>query len=455
MTTPATRSVTAKFVTGSTLRHVINMTAASSIGLIAIFVVDALNLFYIARLGHKELAAAVGYAGTLLFFTTSVAIGFSIAASAITARALGAGNMALAKKRAGASLCIMGAASLLMTVVLFPALGWLLAGLGASGETLALALRFSQIVLPSLVLLGVGMGLSALLRALGDGKRSMYVTLGAALATAVLDPLFIFGLGLELDGAAIANVLARGVMVAVGLTALIRRHHLFAWPSKADLRDALPAFFAIGVPAILTQVATPFGNAVITKAMAGYGDDAVAGWAVVTRLIPVAFGVLFALSGAVGPIIGQNLGAKRFDRIGQTMRDALWVTLISVTAAWALLALFHNPLGNMFNANAQAREVIDFFCFFVAGSFLFNGALFVANAAFNNLGYAFYSTALNWGRATLGVIPFVWLGSHWYGVKGIMAGYGLGVMIFGVVGIWLCFRVLNQLAQKNAGKHGV
>ena len=72
----------AKFVTGSTMRHVIVMTATGSIGLIAVFVVDALNLFYISLLGQQELAAAIGYAGTLLFFSTSIAIGLSIAATA-------------------------------------------------------------------------------------------------------------------------------------------------------------------------------------------------------------------------------------------------------------------------------------------------------------------------------------------------------------------------------------
>ena len=448
--TSSPQAVTAKFLTGSTLRHVINMTAASAIGLIAIFVVDALNLFYIARLGHQELAAAVGYAGTLLFFTTSVVIGLSIATSAMAARALGGGDVQAAKKSAGASLLIMGGVSVGLTILLFPFLRPLLALLGAEGETLNLALRFSRIVLPSFVLMGLGMGLSALLRALGDAKRSMYITLGSALATAVLDPLFIFGFDWQLDGAAYANVLARFVMVGMGFYGVLKVHRLFAWPNRSELRVAIPVFFSIGVPAILTQIATPVGNAFITKAMAAYGDNAVAGWAVVTRLLPVAFGVIFALSGAVGPIIGQNLGAGQFGRIRQTMRDALKVTVVCVLVAWALLALFHTQLSDMFNAQGQAREVIDFFCFFVAGSFLFNGALFVANAAFNNLGYAFYSTALNWGRATFGVIPFVWLGSHWYGAKGVMAGYGLGVVAFGLVGIVLCFKVLERLECESA-----
>ena len=82
----------AKFVTGSTLRHVLVMSATGSIGLMAVFLVDALNLFYISLLGQQELAAAIGYAATLIFFTTSVSIGLSIAATAITSQAIGAGN---------------------------------------------------------------------------------------------------------------------------------------------------------------------------------------------------------------------------------------------------------------------------------------------------------------------------------------------------------------------------
>jgi hypothetical protein len=64
----AGRDTQAKFTTGSTMRHVVVMTATGSIGLVAVFIVDALNLFYISLLGQAELAAAIGYAGTLLFF---------------------------------------------------------------------------------------------------------------------------------------------------------------------------------------------------------------------------------------------------------------------------------------------------------------------------------------------------------------------------------------------------
>lgn len=438
-----------RFVTGSTLRHVISMTATGSIGLAAVFFVDVLNLFYISQLGEKELAAAVGYAGTLLFFLTSLAIGLSIAATALASRALGRGEREQAKLIAGASLVLMALFMGAAVLLVYPWLARLLALLGATGDTATLALRFTRWVLPSAVPLGLGMCLAALLRSLGDARRAMFVTLGAGAVSAVLDPLLILVLGWGLDGAAVATVLARCSMVVIGVQAL-RVHGLFAWPSASVLRGSLKPFLAIGVPAVLTQVATPVGNAFVTAAIAPFGDNAVAGWAVIVRLIPVAFVALFALSGSVGPILGQNLGARRFDRLRSTVRDSLKVTLVYVLLVWLLMAVGSGFIADAFAAQGEARELIVFFCVFVAGSFFFNGALFVANAAFNNLGFAFYSTALNWGRATLGVAPFIWIGAQWFGARGVLAGYGLGVVVFGLLGVWLSRRVLRRLERESS-----
>ncbi len=424
------------------------MTAAGAAGLIAVFAVEALSLFYISLLGQQELTAALGYAGTLLFFATSVSIGLSIAASALTSRALGRGRRDLANQIAGASLVLIVAVMALLACIAYPLLEPTVRLLGATGHTAELTRKVMLIVLPSWPLLGAGMCLSGLLRAVGDARRSMYVTLGAAAAAVVLDPLLIFGWGLGLEGAAFSTLLARLVMVLVGLYGVLRIHGLFARPRLAFVVAEFKPFMAIGLPAVLTQIATPVGNAYVTGTMSAFGDDAVAGWAVIQRIIPVAFGLLFALSGAVGPIIGQNYGAMRFDRVVSTLRDSLKVTLVYVLCVWLLLALFAPLIADLFRAKQQAHELIVFFCVFVAGSFLFNGALFVANAAFNNLGFAFYSTALNWGRSTLGVIPFVWLGQYWFGAKGALAGYGLGVVVFGVAGCMLCFRVVAQLQVK-------
>ena len=125
----------------------------------------------------------------------------------------------------------------------------------------------------------------------------------------------------------------------------------------------------------------------VLLAIAVYVIGAVLGWACV--------GVIFALSGAVGPILGQNYGARLYDRLTETMRDSLIVTLVYCLTAWGLLALFAGQVADLFGALGEARELVIFFCLFAAGSFLFNGALFVANAAFNNLGFPGYGTVFS------------------------------------------------------------
>lgn len=448
---PASRPpIKARFVEGSTMRHVAVMTATGSIGLVAVFVVDLLNLFYISLLGEEELAAAIGYAGTVMFFTTSVAIGVMIAGSALVSRAVGSGDTAQGRRLSTSGLVYMTLATAAMTALMLPLLSPMLGLLGATGRTQQLAREFLLIVLPATPLLGLGMAASGTLRGVGDARRSMWVTLSGGIATALLDPLLILALGLGVEGAAIASVLSRVVMAAYGLYAVVKVHKLAERPRlSAFLRDVGP-LSAIAVPAILTNIATPVGNAYVTFALAPHGDAAVAAWAVIGRLIPVAFGPIFALTGAIGPVIGQNVGALRYDRVRQAIRDSLALILVYVALVWLLLALARQPLASVFGLSAEGVGLVEFFCLYAAGSFVFMGALFVANAAFNNLGAPLLSTAFNWGRATLGTMPFVWLGGRWYGAEGVIGGQALGSVAFGVAALICAFAVVNRLGASKA-----
>lgn len=441
----------AVFTQGSTMRHVLTMTSTGAIGLLSIFLVDVVNLFYISLLGEQELAAAVGYASTIMFFMVSVSIGFSIASTAITAKAIGAEDHEGARKNAGASLTFSVGFGLILVALVYPLLPLALDLLGATGRTHNLSLEFMQIVLISFPLMTIGMASSALLRAQGDARRAMYVTLSAGGAALVLDPIFIFGFDLGVHGAAWAILFIRIVLMLVGLHGILIVHNMVARPDFSWLSKTFRPFFGIAVPAVLTQIATPVGNAYVTASISSYGDDAVAGWAIVGRLMPLAFAAVFALSGAVGPILSQNYGAGRIDRVYSALRDSLIFTLGYTIAVWIILAIAWPWISQLFSARGDAAALIRFFCLFVAGSFVFNGALFVANAAFNNLGFPIYSTVFNWGRATLGIIPFVWVGKNW-GPEGILAGWGLGGIVFGVVAVIVCFRAIGTLPDKQDPK---
>ncbi|UEM05971.1 polysaccharide biosynthesis C-terminal domain-containing protein [Skermanella rosea] len=441
----------AKFTSGSPLRHVVVMTTTGSVGLMAVFAVDLANLFYISMLGVRELAAAVGFAGTILFFQISLCIGLTIGTGAIVARAIGSGDRDEARRLAGSSLVVMLAVTLAVGTLTVPFLDLILSALGAQGETKRFAETYLTIVSPTMPLLGVGMCCSALLRAVGDARRSMNVTLFAGAATAVLDPILIFGFDLDLMGAAIAALLSRCVLVAIGWHGASTVHGLVGRPSMVALPRDARALFRVAGPAILTNVATPVASAYVTFSMARFGDAAVAGLAIVDRVVPVAFGVIFALSGAVGPIFAQNLGARIFGRIRETLRASLTVMLTYVTAVWFVLFLGQDLLVQAFSVEGVAADIVRLFCTLTAGGFLFIGCLFVANAAFNNLGFPLLSTGFNWGRATLGTIPFVTLGAWAGGAQGIVIGQAAGALVFGLAAVVVAFRVVGRLKDDRLG----
>lgn len=432
----------AKFLSGSLLRHVTVMSMTSTIGLMAVFLVDFIDMVFISMLGKAELAAAVGYAGSILFFTTSFSIGMAIAVGALVARDLGAGEAERARLRSAHGLAYGIGFGVLFSAVVWWNIPTFVRWIGASGETATLAEGYLQIIIPSLPFLVVGMMGSGILRAHGDARRAMMATIWGGGVNAVLDPILIFGLGLDLTGAALASVAARVAIATTAILPILRFHGGLPRPDLVGMIGDLRPLVAIGFPAILTQFATPVGQAIVTRSMAQYGLEAVAGMAIVGRLMPVSFAVIFALSGAVGPILGQNFGAGRHDRVRTGFNAALIFagTVIFVIAA-ALFAL-RGPIAALFDATGLTRELVFLFCGPLALLFFFNGVLFVANATFNNLGHPFYSTWMNWGRNTVAMIPLVWLGAQTLGAPGVLIGQALAGVVFGSVAWLLALRVI-------------
>lgn len=440
----------AKFLEGDLMRHVVVMSLAASAGLVSVFLVDFVDLYFISLLGKKELAAAVGFAGTVLFFTISITIGLMIAMSALAARRIGCGEENEARRIATSVLVVSVAIGLAVGAAVWLAAPQILALMGATGETKALAVRYLRIVTFGTPVGAAAMVCSGLLRAHGDARRAMNATLAAGAVNAILDPILIFGVGLGLDGAALASVAARLAMMTTALLPIIKHYGGFAPFDGAHFRRDLKPIFAIAGPAILTNIATPVGYFIITRAIAPFGDAAVAGYAVVGRLTPLAFCVIFALSGAVGPIVGQNFGARDYPRVRETLRKAMVFTGVYTLGAWALLFALSGVIAESFGLTGEGGRLIFWFAALVAPLFFFNGMLFVANATFNNLNRAIWSTFLNWGRNTIGIAPFVWLGADLAGAPGVLVGQAAGGVIFGALGVRLGFRLIADFEAGRA-----
>ena len=393
------------FTHGSLMRHVAVMTATGAIGLMAVFVVDLLSLFWVSKLGDQAFKAAVGYVGLTTFFAMSINIGLTIAASATVSRALGAGDRPRARRLAASALddhrrssrppwrrrCSSFATGRLATL------------LHARGEPAEVASKFIAISIPANVPLALGMAISGVLRAVGDARRAMYVTLSAGIATAFLDPLLIFGFGLGVYGAAWATVVSRLILLAVGWHGAVARARSRR-PAETQRRAR--------------RLRPDHGDRVPRD----HGQYGGAG-----QLGLYAAGVLRFRRGGdrrfrdhrprdAGRVRG-HLRPHRVDRSDH--RPELRRETDGQGAAGA--DRFLHPLDRLrsrspgrcwrwprrrsiaaFEAKGESAQYVAFYCRYGVSAWLFLACLFVANTAFNNLGFPVLSMAFNWARRDAG-----------------------------------------------------
>jgi len=439
----------AKFLNGSIFKHVITMSTTNAIGLLAIFIVDLVDIYFISLLQNSAYTAAIGYASAILFFCTAISLGFSTANSAIVAKCIGQQKHQQAPQHV-THLCLFA----LLFTTFFATLIWLaaptlLAALGAQDEALTAATLYLRIIVPSLPILALSMQMGTTLRSLGDAKHAMYATLLGGIVNALLDPLFIFAFDMNLQGAAIASVCARFSTLLLGLFYLSFKYKMLIWPTFSGLYLDAKKIAKTAFPAILTQIATPLGNLYVTYEIAKFGSHYIAGWAIIGRVIPVAFGVMFAVSGAISPIISQNYGAVNFVRLRQTLNEALKFITGYCLVISLLLSFGQEMIISLFSAKGEAAEIIRIFCQHIAITFIFTGITFIAMAFLNNLGYARYATLLNLGKVTLGTMPFVTIGAIYYVAPGILYGQALGSIVFGFVALLLTRHIINRLEASH------
>jgi putative MATE family efflux protein len=393
------------------------------------------------------LAAAAGYASALMFFTSAINIGLSVAAGVLVSRSIGDGDELEAREYATSTAMLAMLISIFIPMILLLNIDFLVGLLGAEGEVAELAASYLWIILPFTWVSGMSMVAVAALRCYGETRIAMYPSLLGAMTNAVLDPILIFGLDMGMHGAAWATVAARFVTLGCSIYPAVRRHNAFVYPKIRLLWRDLRTVSHFAVRVVLASVATPIGTAIVTREMSKFGPEAVAGMAVIGRMTPVAFSVIFALAGAIGPIIGQNFGAGNMDRVKRAYVDALKFVAIYVIFVTTILLAFRGPIAGLFGAENLTKSLIFLYCFPVALASFFSGAIFVASASFNTLGRPSYSTGLSWAQNTLGTWPFVVVGGMLLGASGVLIGQAVGSVVFASIAIWVGWRLIQNPPQ--------
>lgn len=296
----------------------------------------------IGHFGGDQGLAAIGEASLVLSVIVNFFIGFSVGVSTLTARDFGGREYPALRRTIWLSTMLSFLIGILLALggtLLAPAL---LLGLDCPAETLEAALIYLRICfvgLPAQLLYNTS---NAILRSLGNTKTPLYCLSGASLLNLVLDLLFVPGLHLALPGAAWATVISQWLLALLMLRKLRHLDEAYCLCPRCEiralteLRDMLQQGFPSGMQAIFMSVSSLILQTYINR----FGSAAAAGMVVYARIEGFLYYPAFSFGMALTGFVGQNLGAKRPDRVRQSLRTGLIITSVFTLPVSLLLSLF-------------------------------------------------------------------------------------------------------------------
>jgi putative MATE family efflux protein len=396
------------YTTGSIRKAVIFLSIPMILEMCMESVFAVVDIFFVGRLG-KEAVATVGLTESVLTIVYSMAIGLSMAATALVARRMGEKNPEDAAHAAAQAINL----SLLITVVVSLAGVFfapdILRVMGASPETVVAGTSYVRILFGGSIVIMLLYLINGVFRGAGNASMAMWSLWIANGFNILLCPLLIHFFGLK--GAAIATTIGRGIGVVYQLFHLFRGKGIIRISRKSFLPDG-PLLKSIARIAWTGTTQFLIGSAswiVMVRIVAHFGDAAIAGYQVAIRIFLFFLLPAWGMSNAAATLVGQNLGAQRPDRAEQSVWTAaryngifmLFVTLLFLFGSQAIVS-FMNKDPEVIKVAVLALRVVS------AGYIIYGIGMVLTNA-FNGAGDTRTPTLINLGCFWAFQIPLAYL----------------------------------------------
>jgi len=404
------------------------------------------NVFWVGRLG-ADAVATVGITESLLTLVFAVAMGLSMAATAMVARRIGEKDLRGAAVAAVQSIALGLAVSLSIGVVGFLLTPRFLQLMGASPSIVATGSGYATLILGGNVTILLLFLLNAVFRGAGDAVIAMRSLWLGNLVNIVLDPCLIFGWGpfpeMGLMGAAVATNLGRGAGVLYQILILLRGRsrvqvHSDILRLEPQVMLRLLRVSMGGIFQFLIATASWLG---LVRIIASFGSSALAGYTIALRIIVFAILPSWGMSNAAATLVGQNLGAGKPDRAERSVwRTGLYNMLFLGCVAVAFI-IFAEPLIRIFTRDPAVVPIGTACLRYVSYGYGFYAYGMVMVQAFNGAGDTVTPTTINLFCYWLFEIPLAYalalpLG---LGVKGVFLAITIAESTIAIVGI-LAFR---------------
>ncbi len=422
--------------TGSITKNLLLLSAPIVLGMFLQSAFNIVDTIFIGLLGANELAA-VSITFPVVFVFIALASGLSTGTTILVSQNFGAKKFVLASNVAEHSLLFSIILGILIAILGVFFSEPLFVFMGAKQEILSLTLDYSRIIFVGFIFMFIGFIGQGILQAKGNSITPLIINFISIILNIFFDAILIFGLlgfpKLGIVGAALATVFSRSIGAALILIYLIREKN----QTKISLNPKLfklnmsivKKIFILGTPASLGNVINSIGMILLMSLIGVYGSFAIAAYGIGLRIDSIARMPIIGLMAGITSITGQNIGAKKFERIHKTLKVAIIVSIISMSLASLLMLLFSKNLFQFFSSDSRIVLIGVQYLSIVAFSYVFSGIGFNLMGVFLGAGKTILSSIIIGLRWVI-VLILAFVLSSLIGLDGVWFSLLIGSILF-------------------------
>ena len=425
------------------------------IGMLVNAFYNLVDAYFVGGLGESQMGAI-----SVVYPLGQVVVGlgllFGNGAASYISRLLGRGDKENADKVASTALYSSVSVGAVIIIISMVFLHPILKLLGATDSILPYAATYAGIYIVSCIFNVFNVTMNNIVTSEGAAKTTMCALLTGAVLNIALDPLFIYVFDLGVAGAAIATAISQVVSTCVYLTYIFRKKSVFHFRVKdcTYTKETMSEIFKIGIPTLVFQILTSVSISLINNAAGDYGDSAIAGMGVVTRLISMGSLSVFGFIKGFQPIAGYSYGAKKFDRLREAIKTSiLWSTVFCVIFG-VILALFPTAIVSQFTKGDAEMIRIGAASLRANGiSIMLFGFYTVYSSLFLALGKGREGFILGACRQGICFIPVILLLPIVWGLNGIMYAQPIADVLSAVITVFMAIplhKKLNEMQKQTS-----
>lgn len=435
-------------------RLLLEFSLPAIVGMMAQALYNVIDRVFIGQAAGPQGIAGITVAFPFMLVQMALAMLIGFGGAALVSIRLGQQRREAAEQVLGNAAVLLVSAALLLTACGMPLLDQLLMVSGASPTVLPYARDYLQIIAAGTVFQLMGFGLNAIIRGEGHPGISMVTMLVSVAINLLLAPLFIFGFGWGMRGAALATVLAQAA-AAIWVTvhfASGRGNLRFHLRHLRLDRSVCGAMLAIGSAPFVMQLAASVLNSLLNRQLREYGGDlAISAMGIIYAVVMMIIMPIFGINQGAQPIVGYNHGARRFDRVRRTLLTAILAASSLTVAGFTLTMLFPLQVVHLFERNDPALAALGGRALRISLLMLpVVGFQIVSASYFQAVGKPKPALVLSLSRQVLLLVPAVLVLPRLFGLDGVWAA--MPVADFGSAvwtGLWLLGE-LRHLDQSHA-----